>query len=104
MLVVRIELWPHGDLTRCRTIATGRIINTGTGTPARGNYRIELRDALGRLWKSGVVDNFPRKRLLAWDLLTCALYSVLGSRNSLKSQRKQGDISPSSVSSMGETK
>lgn len=104
MLVIRIDLWPHGDATRCKTIATGRVINTGTGTPSRGNYRIELRDVLGRLWKSGVVENFPRKRLLAWDLLACALYSVLGSRNALRIQIKHGDISPSSVSSIGETK
>ena len=69
MLVVRIELWPHGDVTRCKTLAAGTIVNDGTGTATRGNYRVQLKDALGRPWKSGTVTNFPRKRLLAWDLL-----------------------------------
>jgi hypothetical protein len=44
---------------------------------------VQLRDALGRPWKSGILTGFPRKRLLAWDLLTRALYYVLGNRNRL---------------------
>lgn len=80
MLVVKIEL--HSAVTgNVTTIATGKIINTGTGTPTRGDYRVELNDATGRSWKTGTVKNFPRKRLLAWDLLACALYSILGKRN-----------------------
>ncbi len=82
VLVVKIEL--HSAITgQIKTIATGKIANTGKGTPTKGEYRIELRDALGRLWKTGNIKDFPRKRLLAWDLLACALYSVLGKRNHL---------------------
>jgi hypothetical protein len=80
MLVVKIEL--HSAVTgRVTTIATGTIINTGTGTPTRGNYRVELQDAAGRRWKGGTVDDFPRKRLLAWDLLYRALENLVGKRN-----------------------
>ncbi len=82
MLIVKIEL--HSAITgKVKTIATGKIANTGAGTPTQGDYRIELRDALGRPWKTGSIKNFPRKRLLAWDLLARALYSVLGKRNGL---------------------
>ena len=83
MLVIHIELWPHGDSSRRKTLATGTIVNDGTGTTTQGNYRVQLRDALGRPWKSGILTGFPRKRLLAWDLLTRALYYVLGNRNRL---------------------
>ena len=83
MLVVTIEL--HSAVTgEVKTIATGKIVNTGAGTPTRGDYRVELKDALGRPWKSGTVEGFPRKKLLAWDLLTRALFSLLGSRNNLE--------------------
>ena len=81
MLVVQIELWPRGDASRRKTLASGTIVNDGMGTATRGNYRVQLKDALGRPWKSGTVANFPRKRLIAWDLLACALCSILGSRN-----------------------
>lgn len=80
MLIIRIEL--HSAVTgQIRTIATGEIVNTGTGSPTQGNYRIELRDAAGRRWKKGHVGGFPRKRLLAWDLLYRALEKLVGSRN-----------------------
>ena len=81
MLIVKIEL--HSALTgEIRTIATGKIVNTGTGSPTQGSYRIELRDAAGRIWKTGHIEGFPRKRLLAWDLLCRALEKLVGSRNS----------------------
>jgi hypothetical protein len=80
MLVVRIEL--HSAVTgEVTTLATGKIVNTGAGTPTRGNYRIELRDAAGRKWKTGHIEGFPRKRLLAWDLLYRALEKLVGTRN-----------------------
>lgn len=96
MLVVKIEL--HSAVTgKVTTLATGKIINTGAGTPARGDYRVELKDALGRPWKSGAVKGFPRKRLLAWDLLARALFNVLGNRNDLVNGSKDdGNPTPTS--------
>lgn len=79
MLVIRIEL--HSAVTgRITTIATGKIVNTGTGSSTQGNYRIELRDAAGRVWKRGHIEGFPRKRLLAWDLFYRALQKLVGER------------------------
>ncbi len=100
MLIVKIEL--HSAVTgKVKTIATGKIVNTGAGTSTQGNYRVELRDALSRPWKSGTVEGFPRRRLLAWDLLARALHNILGSRNGLnKSEQK----SNSATSSKGEAK
>jgi hypothetical protein len=40
-----------------------------------------LRDAAGRKWKSAGITCFPRKRLLAWDLLYLALEKLVGNRN-----------------------
>lgn len=80
MLVVKIEL--HSAITgQITTIAAGTICNTGTGSHTQGNYRIELRDAAGRRWRTGHIEGFPRKRLLAWDLLYRALRELIGNRN-----------------------
>ncbi len=80
MLRVTIELLPGGHEHRKRTLATGTITNLGTGSPTQGNYFVELRDKAGRMWRYGTVNNFPRKRLLAWDLLFRALSSLVGDR------------------------
>jgi hypothetical protein len=83
MLVIRIELWPGGDEARKRTLATGTITNLGTGSMARGNYFADLRNAAGRPWRHCAVTDFPRKRLLAWDLLYRTLKTLVGPRNPL---------------------
>jgi hypothetical protein len=86
MLIVKIEL--HSAVTgRITTIATGTIANTGTGSAVQGNYRIELRDAAGRKWKTGHIEGFPRNRLLAWDLLYRALEKLVGNRNVCRDSR-----------------
>ena len=73
MLRITIELVPWGVESCAKVIATGKIVNTGTGSPTQGSYRIELCDAAGRKWRCGIIAGFPRKRLLAWDLLYRAL-------------------------------
>lgn len=81
MIVVTIEL---------RSAVTGRvsqlgkivIANDGTGTPTSGNYWGKLygkkKDVVLR---ESVVRSFPRKRLLAHDLLYRILRNALGERN-----------------------
>lgn len=100
MLVIKIELWPGGDGTRARTLATGRIVNNATGDEGCGNYYVFLKDARNRPWKSGHVHNFPRKRLLAWDLLCRALVNLIGDRNAIQPvpnrQGTRGDGTPES--------
>lgn len=67
-------------------LATGTISNDVVRSQetqgSRGSYNVVLNDKAGRLWKTGRVENFPRKQLLAWDLLTRALNNILGNRNS----------------------
>lgn len=82
MLIVRVELWPGGDPSRRKTLATGKITNTGEGSPTSGEYRAVLLDGAGREWKTAYVAAFPRKRLLAWDLLYRVLRAAVSHRNS----------------------
>lgn len=81
MLRVTVELLPYGLEAGKRTLAVGYISNDGTGTHTVGNYRVNLRDAAGRKWKTGAITNFPRTRLLAWDLLYRCLAKLVGKRN-----------------------
>jgi hypothetical protein len=84
MLVVRIELWPHGDESRRKIMATGTIINDGSGSSTCGNYLVSFRrvSTAGRLSQpvTGCVSGFPRKRSGPWELLALALQNALGHR------------------------
>lgn len=87
MLVIRMELWPHGVEAEAEVLATATIINDGTGgdgtgNSPRGNYHVELYNGR-RSWKKCRVENFPRKKLLGWDILCRALFTMLGDRNDL---------------------
>jgi hypothetical protein len=84
MLKVTIEIWPGGCEARKTTLATGTITNLGTGGPALGNYFVDLRDKAGRPWRHGTILGFPRKRLLAWDLLCRSLAALIGERNKIR--------------------
>ena len=46
MLIIKIEIWPHGNESQKYTIDEMKIINTGDQPlrPLYGNYRIELGD------------------------------------------------------------
>jgi hypothetical protein len=91
MLVVKIEL--HSAVTgEITTIATGTIVNTGTGTPTSGDYRVELKDAIGRRWKKGQITGFPRKRLSAWDLLYRVLEKLVKRRNPTRDLPAVSDV------------
>ena len=58
MLIIKIEL--HSAVTgQITTIAIGKIVNTGTGSPTLGNYRIELRDAASRGLEDRTHRRFP---------------------------------------------
>ncbi len=84
MLRISIDLVPHGDETKKRSLGTAKIWNDGTSLDTKiGNYKFSLlkwRGAKG-IWKEGKLKNFPRKRLGAWDLLYRALGEVIGGRN-----------------------
>jgi hypothetical protein len=84
MIVVKIELWPHGDELRRQQLGTAHIINNGEGTRTVGHYTVKLfksgRSCPG-VWKAGSVRDFPRQALGPWDLLYRALDEIVGPRN-----------------------
>lgn len=86
MVVVKIELWPFGSEDRKRELGRAFIWNTGKGSSTRGEYKFQLLKK-GKeyvmnknVWKEGEIKDFPRKRLLGYDLLYRALDSVLKDR------------------------
>lgn len=82
MIEVTIDLVPFGDRSKPRK-QLGRVTigNTLEGTPTRGSYIVRAYDKAGRLWGEGEVHDFPRKRLLAFDLLYRALRDLVAHRN-----------------------
>ena len=84
MLVVRIELWPHGDRQRSKTLAVMTISNDGTGTTDFGNYLVALGHVTdtpehlrrGGCYKVGKVIGFMRS-LSPYHLVLRALKSTL---------------------------
>ena len=45
MVVVKVELWPHGDESKAHEIGRMEIVNDGTGNHAVSNYDVELKHA-----------------------------------------------------------
>lgn len=86
MIVVKIEMWPHGDSTRPYDLGCIEIANCG-GTRSLGTYNARLLKSASHgakaagVWKRGIVEGFPRLRLGAYDLLFRVLAGVLGTRN-----------------------
>lgn len=65
-----------GIATICNDVA-----RTVQSSGSLGDYNCQIAGKNGRAWHSTRVVGFPRKRLLAWDLLYRALDNVIGSRN-----------------------
>jgi hypothetical protein len=85
MIVVRMELWPHGSEARKRSLGTLTITNDGTGTDVRGNYQVSATTRGDRrLWREGRVEDWPRKRKVAWRLLCTALEVLCGRDSCLR--------------------
>ena len=75
MLIVRVELWPHGDELRKEEIGKLVIANDGTGTAVFGNYDIELSEK-ERETEKGRVETYFRKHSV-WVLVKRALDQLL---------------------------
>lgn len=68
MIVTTMNL--HSAVTgKTSTLVTVKITNDGTGTVERGNYRWTVYGRDGRIIKTGYLDNWPRKRKSAGQLL-----------------------------------
>lgn len=87
MIVIRIEMWPRGDVNRRYDLGLATITNVG-GTAQRGDYKIELAKSASHgarkpgIWRRGIVRDFPRLRLGQYDLLLRALIACIGGRSS----------------------
>jgi hypothetical protein len=80
VLKVKIELHSAID-GHVETLAEADIWNDVTGTMTSGNYGYRLSGKQGRVMREGRIEGFPRKRLLAADLLYRVLEDAIGSRN-----------------------
>lgn len=82
MLVVTVELWRFGNPKDRRVLGQALIANDGTGTATRGNYTARFFGKRHKeIGNAAIVKAFPRKRLLAWDLVFRALRPVFSPRN-----------------------
>jgi hypothetical protein len=79
MIRVTVELISAIDKSRNEILGVCEIANDGTGTDSVGNYNVALTQRGGKkLWRTGRVVGFHRKKFLAWDLLLLALGFCLG--------------------------
>lgn len=73
MLVITVEMWPHGDTARRRLLGVATIVNDGTGNRAVGNYDVTFCGPTRRPWRKVRVEGFARLRRSPWALLHEAL-------------------------------
>ncbi len=78
MIVVVVYMVPHGNLNESRRLVAANIVNDGTGTLARRNYkaRFSTSGLKPRVWRKGAVKKFSRKKAGVWKLLYLALKDV----------------------------
>ncbi len=83
MVVVKIELWPHGDESKARQIGEARIALQSVNQDASvGSYDVELRHSgcyWGRPgnWKTGKLDAHTRE-LSPYHLVMRAIAACIG--------------------------
>ena len=81
MIVITIELWRKRNPKDKVHLGTAIITNTGEGTRTKGNYKAILINKARRKWKTTKIKNFPRQKLLVWDLLYRILRKLFQERN-----------------------
>jgi hypothetical protein len=81
MVVVKIEMWPHGDRSKAYPLGTVLIANDGTGSTTTGNYEVTASHSgmfYGKRpepYKTGKVAGFLRK-LSVYRLVSRALAAI----------------------------
>jgi hypothetical protein len=81
VVVITVELWRKGDPNNKIELGSARITNTGGGTETKGNYIAAIFGKRGRHMETVSIAGFPRKRLMAWDLIFRALRAAFEQRN-----------------------
>ena len=80
MIRITVEKIPFG-FGEPEVLGTMTIANTSKNLLSRGDYHYKIHNKRGARFREGFVENFPRKRLLAWDLLYRVLRHAFGERN-----------------------
>ena len=80
MIKVTVELISAID-GHTEILGTATIANDGRGTKTRGNYNAVFASKRKLVWRLVGVNDFPRERLNAWDLLYRCLHQAVGDRN-----------------------
>jgi len=80
MIEVKVTLIPFG-IGKPVELGSAVIYNNGKGTHTKGNYRALIKGKRGQGLRDVNVEDFPRTRLLAWDLLYRVLREAFGDRN-----------------------
>ena len=81
MVVVKIEIWPHGDESKAREIGRAQIANVG-GTADVGEYECRLAHAerfahRSGWWKIGKLSGFKRRTSSPYHLVMLAFGATL---------------------------
>lgn len=88
MIRVTVEFVPFGQENKKRTLCVGTIVNTGTGTPNRGNYRVTLYGKNGQSYRTGKVIDWPRKTAHPWSLVSTGLWAALSNLPDAKKRKR----------------
>lgn len=92
LLVVKIELWPHGDESRARCLGKAAIALQKISSDGRvGSYRYHLlkwgksvssmmEHPKSNIWREGEVHGHDRIKRGPWDLLFMVLRDAVSSR------------------------
>ena len=77
MIVIKVEL--HSAITKkVSLIGKAIICNDGSGSISSGNYNAKFWSKRPNIvWREGKVENFPRKSLNVWYLLSKCLTNIL---------------------------
>jgi hypothetical protein len=81
MIVIKIEMWPHGDREQAYPLGGLIITNDGTGDQTTGNYRVEATHSgayFGKRpepYKTGHVKGF-RRSLSVYRLVCRCLQAI----------------------------
>lgn len=76
MIRVTVELWPWGDESKKRLLATADVFNNKRGDTHTGYYGFRIRNAGGRMMREGTMINGYKRRYTVWWLLANILHAA----------------------------
>jgi len=79
VIEVTVRMLPKGDAQRARVMGRMLITNDGTGSAARGNYKVAVYARTNQKpHRITTVKQFPRKAFSVWILVFTALACAFG--------------------------